>query len=58
MHLKMLKRFVGITACLLFLVPAIYAQVTITGKVVNKENKAAIEGASIQEKGKIGRAHV
>lgn len=51
MHLKMLKRFVGLTAFLFLLIPVLNAQVTIKGKVVNKENKTAIEGASIQEKG-------
>ncbi|NDA63598.1 MAG: TonB-dependent receptor [Chitinophagia bacterium] len=51
MHLKMLKRFVGLTAFFFLLIPVLNAQVTIKGKVVNKENKTAIEGASIQEKG-------
>ena len=29
----------------------VHAQITVTGKIVNKENKEAIEGASILEKG-------
>ena len=51
MHLKMLKRIIGLSTFFLLLIPTLHAQVTITGKVVNKEDKAAIEGASIQEKG-------
>ena len=51
MHLKMLKRIIGLSTFFLLLIPTLQAQVTITGKVVNKEDKAAIEGASIQEKG-------
>ena len=47
----MLKRIIGLSTFFLLLIPTLYAQVTITGKVVNKEDKAAIEGATIQEKG-------
>ncbi|MFN7586262.1 MAG: carboxypeptidase-like regulatory domain-containing protein, partial [Bacteroidota bacterium] len=51
MHLNMLKRALGLFICFLLVLPAAYAQVTISGKVVDKETKAALDGASVQEKG-------
>ncbi|MCA6487414.1 MAG: carboxypeptidase-like regulatory domain-containing protein, partial [Chitinophagaceae bacterium] len=47
----MLKRALGLFICFLLVLPAAYAQVTISGKVVDKETKAALDGASVQEKG-------
>jgi len=50
MHLNMPKRVLGLLTLFLLFIQATHAQVTISGKVLDKDS-IALDGASIQEKG-------
>ena len=51
MKLFQLKKIFLLLIPILCFSAVVHAQITVTGKIVNKENKEAIEGASILEKG-------